>query len=167
MLKTWMGALVVLLSLDACAPMPAADPQSVRIENAPGMSVIYLVRSKKDWGETPVPVYIDDRWLGATHAGTYYRIEVPAGRHRITGFAIDNGTITLDTQANGVYFVEQNARAFYSRQLMGSSSYRMVDDTRARTVIADSQRMEAMPCSASSCSGPSVVIHPIIAEPER
>jgi hypothetical protein len=167
MLKNWAGVFAVLLSLAACAPMPVAEPQNVRIESAPGMSVIYLVRSKIDWGATPVMVYLDERWIGATHAGTYYRIEVPAGRHRITGYALDNGTITLDTEANRVYFVEQNTRSFYSRQIMGNSSYMIVDEARASTVMADAERLEALPCVGVDCSRATVQVLPLIPQPER
>jgi hypothetical protein len=142
MLKTWTGVFAVLLSLAACAPMPVADSRNVRIESTPGMSVIYLVRSERDMSFVGMPVFIDERLVGPTYAGSYYRIELPAGRHRFSGYAHDAGTVTLDTQANGVYFVEHRVRGIYSRQPALDSSYRIVDEARARTVMADAQRVD-------------------------
>src|SRR5436853_196011 len=109
MLKTWTRVFAVLLCLAACAPIPVADPQNVRIDGTAGMSVIYLVRSVPDHSYVGASVYLDDQWIGATRPGTFFRLEVPAGRHRFTGDGIDQGTITLDTQADRVYFVEMRA----------------------------------------------------------
>ena len=85
-------------------------------------------------------------------------------RARITGLAIDSGTITLDTQANGVYLVEQHARSVYSRQLMGNSSYMIIDDARARAVMAGSERLEALACGLP-CSRATVEVLPLIPQP--
>lgn len=139
MMKTWVG-IVLLLSLAACAqPKLEGDPQSVRIEAPPsGMSVIYLVRSSRDWGSNPTVVFIDDRWLGTTAAGVYYRMEVPPGRHTLSGYAFDQGTITLDTKAGGVYFVEQHVQGATQRaQVFSSSQYQFINDARARELIAN------------------------------
>ena len=60
------------------------------------------------------------------------------GRHRLSGYAFDQGNITLDTQANGVYFVEQHVQGMYNRaQVMHSSNFEVVDEARAREVIAN------------------------------
>ena len=59
MLKTLTGVFVLIAALAGCAPMQTADPQSVRIEGTPGMSVIYLMRSNPDWSYIPTQVYID------------------------------------------------------------------------------------------------------------
>lgn len=140
MLMTRMAILAVVLSLAACAaPKLEGDPQSVRVEPpAAGMSVIYLIRSAKDWGTNATWVFIDDRLVGTTAAGVYYRIEVRPGRHRLSGYAFDQGNLTVDTQAGGVYFVEQHVLGWYNRaQVFSSSQFEPVDDARAREVIAN------------------------------
>jgi hypothetical protein len=139
-MKDWAGMLAVLLALVACAqPKLEGDPQSVSLAAAPaGMSVIYLVRSTRDWSTNASVVFIDERWLGTTGAGVYYRIEVPPGRHRLSGYAFDQGSITLDTQPNGVYFVEQHVQGMFNRaQVMHSSEFAIIDDARARELIAN------------------------------
>jgi hypothetical protein len=102
------------------------------------MSVIYLMRSTRDWGTNATWVFIDDRLVGTTAAGVYYRIEVPPGRHRLSGYAFDQGNITLDTQANGVYYIEHHVLGLYNRsQIFSSSEFEPVNDARAREVIAN------------------------------
>ena len=135
-----MSVLALVLSLAACvAPKLEGDSQSVRIEPpAAGMSVIYLIRSSRDWGTNPSLVFIDDRLVGTTQAGVYYRIEVPPGRHRLSGYAFDQGNITLDTQANVVYFIEHKVQGLYNRsQILISSRFEPIDDPRARELIAN------------------------------
>jgi hypothetical protein len=142
MLKTWTGIFALIAALAACAPMqPAGNPQNVRIESTPGMAVIYLMRGNPDWSYVPSQVYVGDRLIGTTHAGTYYRIELPPGRHTIRGFGVDGGTITLDTQAGGVYFVQQRVAGTWRSPTSYSSAYTIIDEARARAVMANAARL--------------------------
>ena len=100
-----------------------------------------LRSTNTDWSYIPAQVYIGDRMLGNTHAGTYYRIEVPAGRHTIRGFGVDGGTITLNTQANGIYFVQQRVAGSWRTSQSPSSAYTIIDEARARAVMAGAQRL--------------------------
>jgi hypothetical protein len=61
----------------------------------------------------------------------------------LTGYAFDQGNITVDTQANGVYFVEQHVQGMYNRaQVMHSSEFATINEARARELIAN---IDAMP----------------------
>src|SRR5688572_13295366 len=110
MLKIWIGALSLLAALTGCESMlPSSQAmQAVRIEGTPGMAVIYIVRPDPDLSVVAAPIALDDRLLGTTYPGTYFRVEVPAGRHRLSGYGVDSGNITLDVQAGQVYFVQQH-----------------------------------------------------------
>jgi hypothetical protein len=144
MLKSLLGAFVVLVSLSACtAPKLGGNPESVRIAPPPpGKAVIYLVRSVRDWSTNASLVFHGDQWLGTTAAGVYYRMEVEPGRHRLSGYAFDQGNITIDAKAGEVYFVEHHVMGMYNRaQVMHSSEFRMVTDERAREVIANIHTM--------------------------
>lgn len=140
MLKTWFSITAIITALAGCAAPAPQGGQSVRIEGTPGMAVIYLVRARPDWSNVNASVYIDDRLLGSTHAGTYFRIEVPAGRHRISGFGVDGGNISLDTQAGGIYFVQQRVASSARSPTSLTSSYQVIDETRARAALATAQR---------------------------
>lgn len=135
MLKTWIGILAVLASLAACAPLPTApEAQAIRIEGTPGMAVIYLVRTRPDVSYLTAQVAVDDRMVGATFAGTYIRIEVPAGRRHLSGTGQDNGALKLDVQADRVYFVQHTVIGSW-RTTNPHSFFRVIDEARARAAM--------------------------------
>jgi len=139
MFKTWIGILAALALTAACAPLPTYAPQDARIEGTPGKAVIYLVRSRPDLGPLPAQVVINDNLIGSTHPGTYYRLEVPAGRQRITGYTQDTGAITLDTQAGGVYFVQHRVSGTW-RSPTPHSFFSVINEAQARAVMARGAR---------------------------
>jgi hypothetical protein len=139
MLKTWIGIFATAMLLAACAMPAQPDPQSVQIEGAPGAAVIYVVRSKPDIGPLPAQVVLNDRNAGATYPGTYLRLEVPAGRHRLTGYGHDNGAITLETQAGSIYFVQQQVGGNW-RANSPHSFFAVIDEKRARAMMAAGER---------------------------
>jgi hypothetical protein len=138
MIRIWTGLCgAVALVLAACAPLPqtAADVQAKRIESAPGKAVIYLVRTRPDLGPLPTPVKLNDRMLGSTHPGTYFRLEVEPGRHVLTGFAQDNGSITLDVQADRFYFVRHSVSGTW-RENSPHSFFRIIPENEGRDAVA-------------------------------
>lgn len=136
------SVLIAVLILSACTSMSpprsstAAAPQ---IESAPGKAVIYIVRTRPDMSYLAAPLALDDRMIGATYAGTYLRLEVPPGRHRITGYAQDNGSITIDTQADRVYFVQHTVSGSW-RATSPMSFFHVMDEARARAAMAGAVR---------------------------
>ena len=141
MFKPLSGMLVVLALLTACAPLsPDPAAQAVRIESTPGMAVIYLVRTVPDVSYLATPVVIDDRMIGSTFAGTYYRIEVPAGHHRLRGYAQDSGSLDLELQADRVYFVQHTVSGSW-RATSPNSFFRLMDETNARAAMARASRL--------------------------
>jgi hypothetical protein len=105
-LWTTIALAAVLSACVQLAPTPQ-DLQAKRFESAPGKAVIYLVRAVQDLGDVPATVWLDNQVMGATYMGSYFRWEVPAGRHLIAGYASDPGRIVLDVQADRTYFVQQ------------------------------------------------------------
>ena len=142
MLKTWTSLLALFALLTGCASMSpsARETQAVRIEGTPGMGVIYVIRTNPDLSYVPAQIALDDRLLGTTHAGTYFRVEVPPGRHRISGYGVDGGTITLDVQANRIYFVHQTVAGNWRSPTSLSSFYRLIDEQRARAAMVGASR---------------------------
>src|SRR5688572_26823974 len=111
MLKTWIGIFVALAALAACAPMtpaPASGAAAPAIQGTPGKAVVYLVRTRPDTSYLTGAITVDGDLVGVTHAGTYMRLELTPGRHRIGGYTHDTGAITLDVQADRVYFVQHS-----------------------------------------------------------
>ena len=139
MLKNWIGIFAAAALVAACALPGQPEPQSVRIEGAPGAAVIYVVRSNPDIGPLPAQLVLNDRPVGAIYPGTYLRLEVPAGRHRLTGYGHDNGAITLETQVGRIYFVQQRVGGDW-RANSPHSFFSVIDEARARAAMAGAER---------------------------
>ena len=133
MLKTWIGIVLALVTLAACAPMaPQAMPT---VQGAPGKAVIYVVRTRPDASYLTAPITLDGEQLGATFAGTYMRLEVAPGTHRLAGYGADMGSITVNVAGDRVYFVQHSvAGSWRSPQPM--SFFTLLDDSRGRAALA-------------------------------
>ncbi len=116
----------LLLALSACAPLPPlpGDAAAKRFEPVPDRAVIYLVRHPFE-PNFVAPVLLDDQMVGSTYSGTYIRMVVPGGTHRIAGFAADSGLIILQAQPGQVYFISH--RAFGRDRSLTGSSFQLVD----------------------------------------
>ena len=131
--------LVLALSLAACAPLPPTpqDIEAKRFETVPGESVIYVVRPYPDASHEGATLWLDDRVMGSTFPGTYFRWIVPPGRHRIAGYAGDSGNLTLDTAPGRVYFVYQSfGRPF---GFSGQSYFHLLDESYGRAMVTQSR----------------------------
>jgi hypothetical protein len=129
---------LLLLVFGACAPLPPTprDIEAKRFENVQGQSVIYLVRPYPDASSQGATLWLDDRVMGSTFPGTYFRWVVPPGRHRIAGYAGDSGNIVLDTAPGAVYFVSQNfGRPF---GFSGQSYFQLLDPAAGRSMVMQS-----------------------------
>jgi hypothetical protein len=131
--------LIPLLLLAGCAaqlpPMPE-DAAAKRFQPLPDKGVIYLVRPSTDRSYV-APVLLNDQMVGSTFRGTFMRIEVPPGVHRLRGLASDNGSVTLDVAKGEIYFVQHNA--FGHRGSFINSTYQVVDASRGRSLVMQGQ----------------------------
>jgi hypothetical protein len=135
MLKTWIGIVLTLATLAACAPMAPAPEAAPTVQGAAGKAVIYVVRTRPDASYLTAPILLDDQPLGATFAGTHMRLEVAPGRHRLAGYAGDMGAITVDVAGDRVYFVQHSvAGSWRSPQPM--SFFTLLNETRGRAALA-------------------------------
>lgn len=145
MLKIWIGITLALAGLAACAPMPAGPVYgpAPTVQSTPGRAVIYVVRTRPDASYLTAPITLDGEQIGSTFAGTYMRLEVPAGQHRLAGYAADMGAITLNVQADRVYFVQHSVAGSW-RSTSPASFFTLLDEPRGRAALArTSQRTGA------------------------
>ena len=142
MTKTWIGILAALGLVAGCAGLgpTAQETQAVRIEGTPGMAVIYLVRTDPDVTYLTTPVLVAERMIGSTHPGSYYRLEVPAGRHVFSGSGFDSGSLAVDVQADRVYFVQHTVTG-HQRITNPHSFFRLIDEARAREAMARAEKL--------------------------
>jgi hypothetical protein len=125
------------LIFSGCAqlPPPPEDAAAKRFEAIPGKSVIYLARHALE-PSFVAPVALEDNMIGSTYRGTYMRIEVPAGKHRLRGMAGDSGSINLVTEPGKVYFVQHSAHGYRS---FVSSSFDQVDANYGKSLVLGGQ----------------------------
>ena len=128
--------LILALALAACAPLPPSpqDLEAKRFEAVPGKAVIYLVRDYPDVTRDVATVMLDDRMMGSTYPGTYFRWVVEPGRHQIRGYAGDNGSITIDVAPDRMYFVQQAVGRFFTG--FAQSMFRVIPEPYGRAAVA-------------------------------
>ena len=100
-------ALLVALLFAGCAQVPQ-DPEYLRdtvFQTLPDRSVIYVVRSSLDSGESS-GLILDERVHFTSYPRSFYRWEVAPGTHRVEGFASASESVTLMTAPGGIYFLQ-------------------------------------------------------------
>jgi len=129
-----LRALLLTILLAGCAPLPLTpqDLEARQFLALPDKAVIYLVRDYPDFNQLPATVWLGENITITTHAGTYYRWEVEPGRHRIAGFGVDSGYITLEVDAGKIYFVQQHLTP-WMRYAM--STFQSIPEPHARSII--------------------------------
>jgi hypothetical protein len=141
--KTLVVIALAVAALAGCAPMAQQHAgQPVAIQGTPGKAVVYLVRTWPDASYLTAPLTLDDRPIGATYAGTYMRLELAPGRHRLSGYGSDGGAITLDVQPDRIYFVQHTVIGSW-RTPNPESFFSMMDEGRARAALSRSERAGA------------------------
>ena len=131
---------VLVLLLAGCAQLPPS-PQEIeakRFEPAPGKSVIYLVRDDPDFTDVGASVMLDDRMMGTTYPGTFFRWVVEPGPHQIRGFAGDSGSFSLATAPDAMYFVQQRVSRFLPMP-SAQSYFQLVPEFHGRAVVLRSE----------------------------
>lgn len=125
--------LLAAVLLAGCQlPLTPEDLQARKFEAVPGRAVIYLVRINPDFNDRQAQVRIGGKLLLKVYPGTYYRWVVDPGKHTITGYAGDIGTITVQAEAGRVYYVRQQMTPF-SR--MPNSQFFLVGEKEGRAEV--------------------------------
>jgi hypothetical protein len=115
-----LGAL--LLALGGCASTPQAgrtlDAEAKRFETHPGFAGIYVYRP--DLGANTMEdtiLYVDDRHIGQTLPGTFFRVDVQPGTRVVLGSAGVGSGIKIDARPGELYFVQLNVLSGTSPRL--------------------------------------------------
>ena len=119
--------IIVALGASGCTPLPLspADLQARRFEPLPDKGVVYLFRDHPDFVDDGATIMVDGMMQGTTYPGTYLRLELAPGVHRITGFAGDAGAIHVEARPKEIRFVQQSVvRSFIGP---ARSHFRLVD----------------------------------------
>ena len=132
--------ILAVVFLAGCVQLPptAQDLNAKRFEPVPGQSVIYVVRSPLDSSE-PQGLVLDGHATVTTLPGTYYRWEVPPGRHHVEGFAFGGESVMLTTEPGGIYFLEHTVVGDPHDGGVLLTALRRVADQYGRKLVTRSQ----------------------------
>lgn len=120
-------------------PLTPEDLEARKFEPVPDKAVIYVVRSAPDFSSVQAQIRLGDKLLLKTYPGTYYRWEVPPGRHTIAGYAEDIGTITVEAERGRLYFVQQRV----TRLMVTNSGFELVREAEGRALVLRSVLLTA------------------------
>jgi uncharacterized protein DUF2846 len=125
------AALLVVLA--GCASTPQAtsarDAEAKQFMSHPGFAALYVFRPDILTAEMDDSVlYVDDRLIGATLPGTFFRIDVQPGPRVVSSSAAGSTELKLDTRPGELYFVQLNVTS-------GSSRLALVDPETAKREI--------------------------------
>ena len=108
------AAACLLIALSGCASVPEATPErdaeAKQFETRPGAGTLYVFRNDSSgnaWQDDSV-LYIDDRLIGATLPGTFFRIDLQPGRHELSGYGHDRGSLRIRLADGEARFVALN-----------------------------------------------------------
>lgn len=135
-----IGILIVIFAV-GCTQLPPKpqDIQAKKFEAVPGKAVIYIVRPLMDSPYSAV-IFVGNRGMIGTHAGTYLRWEAEPGLQRIEGAGLSTASVTIPAEAGKVYFVEQTV---FGNKRDGSNimSLRLIDDTRGKSMVTQAEML--------------------------
>ena len=131
LLPLLLVSLLIVIFLASCVgarPPSPADIEAKQFRPLPDKAVVYLYRIIPDFSDRPTSFTLDGQFHGSTYPGTYYRLELQPGPHRIGGFASDSGRIDFHTEPGRIYYVRQSV----SRFMFEHSHFALVSEPEGR-----------------------------------
>jgi hypothetical protein len=125
--------VALLVALGGCASTPQATPardaEAKQFLSTPGLAGIYVFRPDFQVAEMDdSTLYVDNRLIGATLPGTFFRIDVQPGPRVVSSSAAGSTELQLDTRPDVLYFVQLNV-------IGGNSRLALVDPETAKRAI--------------------------------
>ncbi len=98
--------VLVALLLAGCATREPGPQEllSRQFETKPDKAAVYLYRDRPDFSDVVASLTLDGQGLGSLYPGTYFRLELAPGTHRVAGFAGDSGGLEFAVEAGKLYF---------------------------------------------------------------
>ena len=116
---TRLPALILPLTLlGGCASTPQASPvrdgEAKQFVSHPATAAIYVYRHDRGGNGADTVLYMDNRLIGATLPGGFFRVDVRPGKHLLHGVGYDAGRIQVEVRPGEIYFVSLNVLSGYS-----------------------------------------------------
>lgn len=132
-----LGAIAIALCA-GCASTPQASPErdaeAKRFEPVTREAVIYIYRPGYTLIGPETTLWVDNRLVGSSLPGTYFRVIALPGRNLIDTSPPDTGRLEITTRGNDVTFIEMRTEG--GQDGAPTSRFRVVPPEEARAAIA-------------------------------
>lgn len=138
-------AISSLALLYGCASVNKAPPQADAAAKAfqpkADVSQVYVYRNETLGAALSMPVAVNGKLMGSTGPNSYFKFDLPPGKHRITSQG-DGSVLDIDTEAGKLYFVWQEVKM---GMMSGGSKLQLVDADKGRKGVAECSLIQANP----------------------
>lgn len=129
----WAALAAAVLTLGGCASTPQAsferDTEAKQFITHPGTAAVYVYRDDFPSSDSADSVlYADNRLIGATLPGTYFRLDVRPGVRLLQGMGYDQGRLKVETRSGELHFVSLNV-------IVGRSHFTVVSPETGKRAI--------------------------------
>ena len=139
LIEACAGFAASALLCTACTSTPQAtadrDAEAKRFEAVTRDAVIYVYRPQPVLGSPETTLWVDNRLVGSSVPGTYFRVIALPGRNLIDTSPPDTGRIEIGTQGNDVTFVEMRTEGGPNGTPV--SRFRVMPPDEAKEAIVD------------------------------
>jgi hypothetical protein len=138
LLQKFSVVLAVVL-MTACASVKKApeqdDAEAKLFKASPNVSHVYLYRNETLGAALSMPVTVDGKLAGTTGAKSYFKFNLPAGKHQFTSQG-DKSVLNLSTQNGEIYYVWQEVKM---GAMSGGSKLQVVDKAKGQKGVLQSK----------------------------
>jgi hypothetical protein len=134
------GAVLVTGCATTIPPAaPELDQAAKTFSAPPDKAGLYIYRNEFLGSAIKFEVFLDGKRLGEMPSKTYFYVEVPPGKHNVTGTAENTSSLDFEVLPGRLYYVWQEAKMglLYSRNLV-----QLVDESVGRAGVMECRRIE-------------------------
>jgi hypothetical protein len=140
-----LGAVVTVILASGCASVQMAPPEQDTAAKSfavkPGKANIYVYRNETFGAALSMPVSVNGKLAGSTGPRSYFKFDLPAGKHVITSQG-EGSKLEMSTEAGKIYYVWQEVKM---GMLSGGSKLQLVSEDVGRKGVTESSRIQANP----------------------
>ncbi len=127
-----LGAIATLALTTGCASVQKASPQEDNAAKAfksnPEYSQVYVYRNETLGAALSMPVTVDGKTAGNTGPKSYFKFNLPAGKHTLTSQG-DKSVLDINTENGKIYYVWQEVKMGV---MSGGSKLQLVDTDKGQ-----------------------------------
>lgn len=133
-----VATLVVGCATVSKAP-PQADAEAKAFKPNPAVAQVYVYRNETLGAALSMPVTVNGKLAGSTGPNSYFKFDLPAGKHTITSQG-DASKLDLTVEAGKIYYVWQEVKMGF---VSGNSKLQVVADDVGKKGVLESTRIQA------------------------